>query len=295
MADAAEREGGAQEKVAQETARVQALEQARRQAEEAQRALEALRKFPRPAIPWTNSLGMVFLPVAGADVLFCAHEARVADFAQFGADSKLADARWKNPGFKQSSDHPVVYVNWEDANRFCAWLTAREHQDGRLRTNQVYRLPKDSEWSRAVGLTNEVGNSPRERSDRAKNQYPWGRWPPPVKNAGNYAGKEINGPNQIPKPSIPGYEDAWVQTAPVQQFAPAPNGLYDLGGNVWEWCEDPFDAQSADRVLRGGAWNVWERDELLSSHRMHFAPVLRLESVGFRCVLVVVPERATAP
>jgi DNA-directed RNA polymerase subunit RPC12/RpoP len=132
---------------------------------------------------WTNSLGMVFVPVPGTEVKFCIWETRVQDFEAFVRATgypigHLMDWNqkehesydWKNPGFAQGPDHPVVGVNWEDAKAFCRWLTKQEQEEGRLDRKQQYRLPGDAEWSRAV----------------AENKYPWGdSWPPPV-GAGNY-------------------------------------------------------------------------------------------------------------
>src|SRR5215831_4749038 len=59
---------------------------------------------------------------------------------------------WDNPGFSQQDDCPVVCVNWEDANLFCAWLTRKEHAEGIISSSRRYRLPTDAEWSIAAGL-----------------------------------------------------------------------------------------------------------------------------------------------
>jgi hypothetical protein len=247
---------------------------------------------------WTNRLGMVFVPVPGTEVKFCIWETRVRDFetfvretgydatagmCTFGADGwKPRGNSWRSPGFPQTPDHPVCGVNWEDAKAFCAWLSKK---DGR-----TYRLPTDLEWSKAAGITApESGDTPQERGGKIKEVYPWGNAMPPMVNgrpAGNYAGEEVkdaNWPNFMDV--IAGYRDGYARTAPVGSFPSNAFGLYDLGGNVWEWCEDIYG--SSDRVMRGGAWCNGTPDLLLSSFRHSFTPANRYDSVGFRCVLAL--------
>ena len=160
--------------------------------------------------PWVNSLGMKFVPVAGTQVLFSVWDTRVQDFETFvkstgydpragmwslGKDGwKQRGATWEEPGFSQGATHPVVGVSWNDAEEFCKWLTKRERSVGDLPQDGEYRLPKDEEWSVAVGLKNEVGSTPEEKSGKIE-LYPWDipqkrhkSWPPPA-GAGNYAGK----------------------------------------------------------------------------------------------------------
>jgi formylglycine-generating enzyme required for sulfatase activity len=62
-------------------------------------------------------------------------------------------------------------------------------------------------------------------------------------------------------------------------------GLYDMGGNVWQWCEDWFDTSHKDRVLRGASWDRGGRGSLLSSNRHHGPSADRNASGGFRCVV----------
>jgi formylglycine-generating enzyme required for sulfatase activity len=185
-----------------------------------------------------------------------------------------------------------VNVSWEDAQAFCLWLTVHERRANRLGTNYVFRLPTDHEWSCAAGIgeREDPAKSPADKSEKISDAYPWGaQWPPPP-NAGNYAGEELQpllaaGKYRWIKGVISGYRDGFAETSPVGSFAPNRFGLYDLGGNVWQWCEDWFDKEHNGRVLRGGAWDNDERNYLLSSNRLHNKPTLRADSGGFRCVL----------
>jgi formylglycine-generating enzyme required for sulfatase activity len=87
---------------------------------------------------------------------------------------------------------------------------------------------------------------------------------------------------------IAGYNDAYVNTSPVGTYAPNRFGLYDIGGNVWQWCEDWFDESQKGRVLRGASWHENDRSDLLASSRLYFAPGYRYYVHGFRCVLAPV-------
>jgi formylglycine-generating enzyme required for sulfatase activity len=241
-------------------------------------------KKPTPPKQFTNTLGMKFVPVPGTDVQFCIWETRVKDYAAYAAANAEVDESWKtpesensvikNPEFKQEDTHPVVKVNWNDANAFCEWLTKKELAEGKIKEGQKYRLPTDAEWSVAVGLGKETGNSPKEKSEGIKDVYPWGKeWPPP-NGAGNYHGSQKL--------------DKFDFTSPVGSFAANKLGLHDMGGNVWEWCEDWYDpAAKARRVLRGACWGSITPSLLLSSLRDRESPDFRgFYFFGFRCVLV---------
>jgi len=233
-------------------------------------------KKPTPPKAFTNTLGMPFVPVPGTEVAFCIWETRVKGYAAYAATLVTwVDASWKNPfgdRFKQADTHPVVRVSWNDANAFCAWLTKKELAAGKIKAGQKYRLPTDAEWSVAVGLGKEKGNTPEEKSRGIKDVYPWGKeWPPP-KEAGNYS-KILN-------------VDNFGFTSPVGNFAANKLGLHDMGGNVYEWCDDKYRATSSARVLRGASWDLGRPDRLLSSYRGSRTPVNRYGFIGFRCVLV---------
>ena len=223
--------------------------------------------------PFVNNLGMKFAPVPGTKVLFSVWDVRVRDYEAYAAASAGVDNSWKTPGFEQGPTHPVVKVSWDDAEAFCEWLTKQERQAGLISENQSYRLPTDAEWSMAVGLAEEGGGTPSDKNMKIKEVYPWGNeWPPPS-GAGNY------------DPSL--NVDNYVSTSPVGSFKANRYGLYDMGGNVWQWCEDFYDNQSGSRVLRGASWSYYYPDYVLSSYRGTYAPGKRQSHVGFRCALVV--------
>ena len=230
-----------------------------------------------PTNAFVNTLGMPFVPVKGTEVQFSIWETRVKDYAAYAAANSGVDASWKKPSvleisISQETTHPVVKVSWEDANAFCAWLTKKELAEGKIKAGQKYRLPTDAEWSVAVGLGKEKGNTPKEKKSGIKGVYPWGKeWPPP-KGAGNYF-KYLK-------------VDKFDYTAPAGSFASNKDGLHDMGGNVWEWCEDKYSPTSTYRVLRGASWVSFGPDGLLSSYRGFYTPGSRSIGVGFRCVLV---------
>jgi formylglycine-generating enzyme required for sulfatase activity len=265
-------------------------------------ATPAAGKSPYPTLagPFRNSLGMKFVPVAGTSVLFGIWDVRVRDFEAFvnvsgypatntmqsllGTDGTFlffCDT-WRNPDFVQGPTHPVCGVSWDDARAFCDWLTQKERREGRLNQLENYRLPTSAEWSIAAGNT----------------RYPWGgHWPPPP-GAGNFAGMDAavgDWPTNFP--TLPGYRDGYPRTSPVGSFPPNQNGLYDMGGNVMQWCMDWYHNESKPaelkkgRVSRGSSWfyGNWEY-ALRSASYLINPPSRRLDYVGFRCVLCNVPR-----
>ncbi len=220
---------------------------------------------------WTNSLGMEFVPVPGTDVLFCKWETRVQDYTVYARDVGSA---WQPPPTSNPSN-PAVGMNWSDAQAFCKWLTEREHAAGVLSPGRVYRLPKDWEWSVAVGLKEGRKGTPAEKNGRIVDVYPWGnRWPPPT-GAGNYG----------PDLKI----DSFPRESPVGSFPADKYGLFDMGGNVREWCEDDAEGNTGNRpnkvALRGGSWNCSDSKSLLSSSRYLMGPDKPSAETGIRCVL----------
>jgi len=234
--------------------------------------LEKGEEKPQSTKAFTNTLDMKFVSVSGTDVQFCVWETWVKDYAVYAAANPDVDGSWKEPGFKQEDTHPVVNVSWEDAQAFCEWLTKKELAAGKIKAGQKYRLPKDAEWSVAVGLGKELGDTPEAKDGGIKDVYPWGKeWPPP-KGAGNYA-EDLK-------------VDKFENTASVGSFEANQFGLHDMGGNVLEWCQEKLNSTSSPRVLRGLSWGTFGPGWLLSSFRSTYNPHVRVSDVGFRCVLV---------
>jgi hypothetical protein len=245
--------------------------------------------------PFVNSLGMKFAPVPivggptnAGRVLFSVWDTRIQDYEAFVGETQR---HWAKTNFEQGPTHPVVAVNWEDAQAFCQWLTGHEKAAGRLPEDWSYRLPSDHEWSCAVGIgaREDASKLPFAKSQNIYDAFPWGtQWPPP-KGAGNYAGEELKSAvvggiysHILP---IAGYNDGFVNTSPVGSFAPNKYGLYDMGGNVCQFCEDWFDTSQQTHVLRGSSWNAFIRSNLLSSYRFGAPPHGINFSMGIRCVL----------
>ena len=232
----------------------------------------------------TNSLGMKLLPVAGTSVLFCIHETRYRDYAAYAAATPGADKGWQTqtgspnqlPGDK--TEHPVCNVNWQDAQDFCAWLSKKE--------GHAYRLPTDREWSYACGIgaleTWKPDTTPQSVL-KIQNQYPWEGPYPPTEGAGNLSDESRGNENRNGGGIIEGYNDGFPRTAPVMSFKPNTRGLFDMSGNVLEWCEDAFDNRHLDIGLRGAAWYIGGNMWTLSSFRLPCKYTQR--GAGFRIVL----------
>jgi len=202
----------------------------------------------------------------------------------FGYDGKSFTQKpeftWRNAGFAQTDEHPVVNVSWNDAVAFCDWLSRKE--------GNTYRLPTEAEWERAC---------------RAGTQSYWYH--------DNYAetlAQVGNVPDASAKARFPDWptiaaSDGCVFTAPVGRFRPNAFGLYDMHGNVWEWCADWYDssyyyvhsyagqwgktvddpigpASGRFHVLRGGSFYLWPLDTR-SSSRVGGRPDRRFD-IGFR-------------
>ncbi len=191
-----------------------------------------------------------------------------------GRDVKF---NWKQPGFAQTDEHPVINVTWNDAVAFCRWLSRKE--------GRTYRLPTEAEWEYAcrAGTTTRynIGDSAKEvvraaniGDDRGRTTFP-----------------------HVQELDIP--KDGRVKfTLPVGGFPPNRFGLCDMHGNVWEWCSDwygvdyyahsPTDdptgpTSGTKRVRRGAAWHsypLWVR----ASFRNWNSPGSRCVNLGFRVV-----------
>lgn len=155
---------------------------------------------------------------------------------------KAAEITWKSPGFEQSDEHPVVAVSWNDARAFCDWLSRQE--------NSSYRLPSEAEWEYACRAGTQTW-------------YSWGEDPDAAYQYANVADGALEaaqpGTTRFQRAVRLGAEegDGVVFTAGTGRFKPNPWGLYDMHGNVWEWCQDRWSADLYERYFDGVARQVW--------------------------------------
>jgi formylglycine-generating enzyme required for sulfatase activity len=181
---------------------------------------------------------------------------------------------WQNTGFEQLENHPVVNISWNDAIEFCNWLSSKEAA--------TFRLPTEAEWEYAC----RAGTS---------TSYMHGDDAEGVVKVGNVADADFE--SQFPElePAVIA-SDGYAYTSPVGSFSPNAFGLYDMHGNVWEWCADWYDpeyyATSAsgdpegpvtgdERIYRGGGWFNCARG-FRSSSRSAGLPDNRHLTLGFR-------------
>jgi formylglycine-generating enzyme required for sulfatase activity len=181
---------------------------------------------------------------------------------------------WRNAGFEQTDEHPVVNVSWNDAVAFCNWLSKKE--------SKTYRLPTEAEWEYAC----RAGTTTR---------YYSGDDPETLAKVGNVADAALKAKFPDLKYTLKASDD-YVFTAPVGSFKPNALGLFDMHGNAFQWCADWYGAEyyaaspvddptgpdsGTDRVLRGGSWNfgpLYSR----SAKRFGLTPDLRSSYSGFR-------------
>ena len=151
---------------------------------------------------------------------------------------KRAGASWRNPGFKQTENDPVICVSWHDAQAYVSWLNGKLQRPGSASSDGPYRLPTESEWEYAA----RAGTTSRF----------W--WGDDESAAAAHAWYEENSGGQTHP----------VGLRPANRF-----GLYDMAGNVWQWTQDcyvesyaaaPNDGTAVEmenqclRVDRGGSW-----------------------------------------
>lgn len=189
----------------------------------------------------------------------------------------VAKASWKNHGFEQRENHPVVAVSWFDAQAFVSWASAQ--------TGRTVRLPRDTEFAYAArGPSGSI--------------YPWGgKW---SGTKANYQDDCYRSGRSRPRSKPTTTNDCFAFTSPVGFYANASwCGAYDLIGNVWQWCDDlhsrDYYATSADtdppppetgngRTGRGGAFSL-SKELMNTSCRTGFPPASRQGNIGFRVVV----------
>ncbi|MDA1277145.1 MAG: formylglycine-generating enzyme family protein [Verrucomicrobia bacterium] len=177
-----------------------------------------------------------------------------------------------NPSwFKGDSSRPVEQVSWEDAVAYCARLTQMETVAGRLPGGFVYRLPTEAEFEYACRAGTTTRFSYGDDPDYSKlPEYAWFS------------------------------ENSDLTSHPVGQKKPNAFGLYDMHGNVWEWCSDWYYFYAGEpvvmpsgpltggtRIFRGGGWD-YRASTCRSAYRNNMAPSQRRLYVGFRVVLAPV-------
>lgn len=182
-------------------------------------------------------------------------------------------AYWRRPEGPDSAiderlDHPVVHISWNDAQAYCQWAGKR--------------LPTEAEWEFAA------------RGGLDQKRYPWGDELAPE---GEHRCNIWQGvfPNQNTE------EDGYAGTAPAESFPPNGYGLYNVSGNVWEWCtdwfaksihrrggrENPAGAESGTgKVMRGGSYLCHKSycNRYRVAARSSNTPDSSTGNIGFRCV-----------
>ena len=176
---------------------------------------------------------------------------------------------WNWENLKEiGNNYSAVYVSWLDATKFCKKLTALEHKSGKLSANQTYRLPTEAEWEYAcrAGTTTAFSCGDDESS------------------LGDYAWFGKNSKGNLHE---------------VATKKPSPWGLFDMHGNVYEWCKDYYEdslsggkdpkgpSTGPGRVIRGGYWRTYASN-CRSADRNYCNPASRFFNVGFRFVRVLV-------
>jgi formylglycine-generating enzyme required for sulfatase activity len=192
----------------------------------------------------------------------------------------VSELNWRSPGFGQGEDHPVVCVNWNDAQAYLKWLNDSVPGRG-------YRLLSEAEWEYAA------------RAGGGGSRYPWGD-DPDAREQCVWA----NGADQTARAQIEWYawrvancSDGHAYTAPAARFRANAFGLHDMHGNAWEWVQDVWhdnysgapsdgsarvsDGDQMRRVLRGGSWGIAPQI-LRSADRFGYSLGIRGNDSGFR-------------
>jgi formylglycine-generating enzyme required for sulfatase activity len=189
---------------------------------------------------------------------------------------KVNGASWRKPGFPQDDTHPVTEVSWNDAAAFCQWLSRK--------SGRTVRLPTEAEWEYACRAGTTTA-------------YQWGDDPDMGKGWCNAADQTAKA--RFPNWVAFNWSDGYVFTSPAGSFRANAWGLYDMHGNVWEWCADWYGeypagaatdpkgaASGTSRVFRGGAWD-FSLGCYRPASRASFTPESRNYDFGFRVVVSV--------
>jgi formylglycine-generating enzyme required for sulfatase activity len=184
---------------------------------------------------------------------------------------------WRNPGFESDERYPVVQVSWDDCVAFCTWLSEKE--------GARYRLPTEAEWEFAC----RAGSSTTWSFGDVHGTIQW---------SANVADRRLQAavPDNYDVAAI--WDDGYAWPSPVGSFLPNALGLYDMHGNVFEWCSDWYDpvyysyAEADDpqgpktgtnRIQRSGSC-LMHYDDTRSSHRDYGPPAQVQSQLGFRVV-----------
>jgi formylglycine-generating enzyme required for sulfatase activity len=254
--------------------------------------LAARGALPRDEIlalpPLENSIGMKLklLPAgtftmgeAGGDSDERPHEVTLSRPFYLGVN-EVTNAQWRRvmgnvPSTWKDADRPVEQVSWEEAVEFCRKLSELPAEK---KAGRVYRLPTESEWEYAC----RAGTTTRYSFGDAEGKL------------GEHGWFDTN---------------SGGETHPVGKKRPNPWGLYDMHGNLFEWCSDwygeyPKDAVTdpqgpsgaSARVFRGGCWNFSAR-ACRSASRFRYDPLFRLplHYLGFRLALSLSGSQASPP
>jgi formylglycine-generating enzyme required for sulfatase activity len=205
-----------------------------------------------------------------------------AQYRQFKSDHDSGEYE----GHALNDDaQPAVLVSWEEATAFAEWLTA-EHKG-----QYTFRLPSEAEWEYAARAGTETSRYWGDDVDLNKACQYANVWDETAAKAFNVDAEFA-------------CDDTYSVTAPVGQFLPNVFGVYDMLGNVWEWCADWYSGDiyqerkqqepvwnpvytddGRNRVLRGGSWFNVAR-YVRSAIRDYGGPAFRNYDVGFRLVRI---------
>ena len=174
------------------------------------------------------------------------NEVTVGQFKRFAEESGYAYDRWNSVAkYSPTDGYPMIYDSWDDATAYAKWASKR--------------LPTEAEWEYVA------------RGGLGGKRYPWGDDESVARDYANFAG--TNG------------KDKWGRTtAPVGSFKPNGYGLFDMSGNVWEWCQDWYDSDEDSRVLQGGSCLSNTPDLRVVPRLSGLHPTSRYNFNGVRCV-----------